>query len=139
MNNNSNQFLELKKEKGILKAIGSILIAIVASSHHWVHTLLIALGLTSLGTGLLSLPPWIKIGFMLISLFISFLMLRVAKRKWNHHRSVSWVYLISSILSIIIVLTSLFQVFTSNNPNQQNKDQKVEHQQHHNNKSNDNK
>jgi hypothetical protein len=134
--NNSSQELEQKKEKGILKAIGSILIAIVASSHHWLHTLLIALGLTSLGTGLLSLPPWIKIGFMLFSLFISILMLRVAKRKWNHHRSVSWVYLISSILSIIIVLTSLLQVFTSNDPNQQNNDKQAEHQQHHNNKSN---
>jgi hypothetical protein len=133
MNNNSNQLLEQKEEKGILKAIGSILIAIVASSHHWLHTLLIALGLTSLGTGLLSLPPWIKIGFMLFSFFISIMMLRVAKRKWNHHRSVSWVYLISSILSIIIVLASMLQVFTNNNPSQQNHDQQVEHQQHHNN------
>jgi hypothetical protein len=133
--NNSSQELEPKKE-GILKAIGSILIAIVASSHHWLHTLLIALGLTSLGTGLLSLPTWIKMGFMLFSLLISVLMLRVAKRKWNHHRSVSWVYLISSILSIIIVLTSLLQVFTSNDPNQQNNDKQAEHQQHHNNKSN---
>jgi hypothetical protein len=71
------QLEEPKKEKGILKAIGSVLIAIFASSHHWVHTLLIALGLTSLGTGLFSLSPWVKIVFMLISLVISVLMLRV--------------------------------------------------------------
>jgi thiol:disulfide interchange protein len=121
---------EPKKEKGILKAIGSVLIAIFASSHHWVHTLLIALGLTSLGTGLFSLSPWIKIVFMFISLLISVLMIRVAIRKWNHHRSVSWVYLISSILSIIIVLSALPQTFAGSNPGQQNNDQSV-HQQHH--------
>lgn len=27
-----------RKDRGILKGIGSILLAIVASSHHWVHT-----------------------------------------------------------------------------------------------------
>jgi energy-coupling factor transporter transmembrane protein EcfT len=124
------QLQEPKKEKGILKAIGSVLIAIFASSHHWVHTLLIALGLTSLGTGLFSLSPWVKIVFMLISLVISVLMLRVAKRKWNHHRSVSWVYLISSILSIIIVLSALPQTIASNNSDQQNINPNV-HQQHH--------
>lgn len=119
-----------KKEKGILKAIGSILVAIVASSHHWVHTLLIALGLTSLGTGLFSLSPWVKIVFMAISLIISILMIRVAVRKWNHHRSVSWVYIISSILSIIIVVSALPQAFAANNPSQQNNQTSI-HQQHH--------
>ncbi|PLR82185.1 hypothetical protein CVD25_08765 [Bacillus canaveralius] len=121
---------QLKKGRGILKAIGSILVAILASSHHWVHTLLIALGLTTLGTGLLSLSPWVKIVFMLLSLVISVWMIRGALRKWNHHRSVSWVYLISSILSIIIVLTALPQIFDDSNPIQQNEEQQ-EHQQHH--------
>jgi uncharacterized membrane protein YqjE len=126
-----NQSRQPKKKKGILKAIGSILIAIFASSHHWLHTLLIALGLTSFGSGLLALSPWMKIVLMLISLLISGLMIRVAIRKWDHHRSVSWVYLISSILSIIIVLSSLFQVITVNNPSQQD-NQQLEHKQHHN-------
>jgi hypothetical protein len=123
--------MECKKEKGILKAIGSILFAIFASSHHWLHTLLIALGLTTLGTGLLSLSPWMKIAFMLISLIISILMIRVAMRKWKHHRSVSWVYLISSLLSIIIVVTALFQVAFNDNPRLSN-NQHFNHQQHHN-------
>ncbi|RSK52366.1 hypothetical protein [Bacillus canaveralius] len=121
---------QLKKERGILKAIGSILIAILASSHHWVHTLLIALGLTTLGTGLFSLSPWVKIVFMLLSLVISVWMIRGALRKWNHHRSVSWVYLISTILSIIIVLTALPQIFDDSNPVQQN-EQQQDHEQHH--------
>lgn len=130
LDSSDNPSIQLKKEKGILKAMGSIFIAILASSHHWVHTLLIALGLTSLGTGLFSLSPWIKIVFMLISLLISVWMIRVALRKWNHHRSVSWVYLISSILSIIIVLTALPQVIADSNTIQQNIQQR-DHQQHH--------
>ncbi|XJZ28051.1 hypothetical protein ACF5W4_04425 [Bacillota bacterium Lsc_1132] len=120
-----------KKEKGILKAIGSVLLAIVASSHHWVHTLLIALGLTTLGTGLLSLSPGVKLGFMLVSLIVSVWMIRVAIRKWHHHRSVSWVYFVSSIFSIIIVLTALPQVLAENNPSPQ-PIQQPDHQQHHN-------
>ena len=119
-----------KKEKGILKAIGSVLLAIVASSHHWVHTLLIALGLTTLGSGLLSLSPGVKLGFMLVSLLVSVWMIRVALRKWHHHRSVAWVYLISSIVSIVIVLTALPQVIAGNNPNQPPV-QQTDHQQHH--------
>ncbi|MGG5253418.1 hypothetical protein ACQYAD_07960 [Neobacillus sp. SM06] len=120
-----------KKEKGILKAIGSILLAIVASSHHWVHTLLIALGLTTLGTGLLSLSPWVKLSFMLVSLLVSVWMIRVAIRKWHHHRPVAWVYLISSILSIVIVLTALPQVMAGNNSPSQPQIQQTDHQQHH--------
>lgn len=130
MDTKSNQLQKSKKEKGILSAIGSILVAIFASSHHWLHTLLIAMGLTTLGTGLLTLSPWVKLLVMLISLVISGLMIRASVQKWNHHRSVSWVYLISSIISIIIVLSALFQAISSNNLFPQN-DQQVDHQQHH--------
>lgn len=89
---------DVKKNRGIIKAIGSVLFAIIASSHHWVHTLLIALGLTTLSSGLLSLSPSTKIIFLLVSLVISAWFIRVAKRKWSYDRPAAWVYLISSRL-----------------------------------------
>ena len=62
----SEAFQERKKGKGIIKATGSVLLAIIASSHHWVHTLLLALGLTTLSSSLLSFSPTTKIIFLLI-------------------------------------------------------------------------
>ncbi|WP_270578541.1 hypothetical protein [Caldibacillus thermoamylovorans] len=96
-----------KKERAILKATGSVLLAIIASSHHWLHTLLIALGLTTLGAGLFTMPPLIKILFMLLSLVLSGWFLIVAKRKWPINRPAAWVYLLSSIISIIFVLSAI--------------------------------
>jgi hypothetical protein len=69
-----------KRDKPLLKAIGSIVLAVIASSHHWLHTLLIALGLTSLGAGLISLSPFVKVMFLLFSLAVSLLFLRVSKK-----------------------------------------------------------
>ena len=115
--------------EGILKGIGSILLAIVASSHHWVHTLLIALGLTTLGTGLLSISPTTKLIFMLISLVVSIWMIFVALKKWNHNRPAAWVYLISSIISIILVATAIPKIYVDNN--QLSPQQEPQHQIHH--------
>lgn len=98
-----------KNGKTVLKAVGSVVLAVIASSHHWLHTLLIALGLTSLGAGLFSLSPSIKIILLLISIVVSLLFLRVSVRKWTVDRPAAWVYLISSIISIILVATSLPQ------------------------------
>jgi len=118
-----------RTRKTLIKAVGSVLIAVVASSHHWLHTLLIAFGLTSLGAGLFSLSPFVKIIFLLISFVISLWFIRIAKRKWRRDRASAWVYLISSIISIALVVTSLPQLSVSlNQPNQQQQDQ---HQQHH--------
>ena len=84
--NKSEAVQNRKKDKGIIKAIGSVLFAIVASSHHWVHTLLIALGLTTLSSSLLSLSPPVKIVFLLVSLVFSAWFIRVAKRKLSYDR-----------------------------------------------------
>lgn len=67
-----------KNGKTVLKATGSVVLAVIASSHHWLHKLLIALGLTSLGAGLFSLSPSIKIILLLISIVVSLWFLRVS-------------------------------------------------------------
>lgn len=134
-----------KKERTFLKAAGSVLFAIVASSHHWIHTLLIALGLTTLGTSLLAMPPFIRLLFLLISLALSIWFLRVTKKKWSKDRPAAWVYLISSIISIILVITAIPDTITSLNqpdPVQQQDqqqpiedpqlDEQQEHEGHHN-------
>ncbi|WP_394237607.1 hypothetical protein [Niallia oryzisoli] len=126
-----------KKEKTFLKAVSSVLFAIIASSHHWLHTLLIALGLTTLGTSLLALPPSIRLVFLLVSLALSLWFIRVAKRKWSKDRPAAWVYLISSIISIILVFTAIPDTITGlNQPVKQQQNQQQEqnqdHQQHHN-------
>ena len=125
--NKSEAVQDRKKDKGIIKAIGSVLFAIIASSHHWVHTLLIALGLTTLSSGLLSLSPSTKIIFLLVSLVISAWFIRVAKRKWSNDRPAAWVYLISSIISIILVITSLPQAISAVIPPSQQQQQKDIH------------
>jgi len=124
--NKNEAVQERKKDKGIIKAIGSVLFAVIASSHHWVHTLLIALGLTTLSSSLLSLSPPIKIIFLLVSLVFSAWFIRVAKHKWSNDRPAAWVYLISSIISIVMVMTALPQaisdVFPPSQQQQQEKD-----------------
>lgn len=77
---------ERKKGKGIIKGIGSVLLAVIASSHHWIHTLLLALGLTTLSSSLLSLSPLTKIIFLLVSLVVSAWFIHIAKRKWSYDR-----------------------------------------------------
>ena len=110
-----------KKDKSIFKAIGSVLFAIIASSHHWLHTLLIALGLSTLSTGLFSLSPSIKFAFLLLSIIFSLGFILLAKRKWSYDRPSAWVYLISSLISIVLVVTALPQTFKALNqlPQQQ--------------------
>lgn len=108
-----NHHLSPKKDRAILKATGSVLFAIFASSHHWLHTLLIALGLTTLGAGLFTMPPLIKLLFLLLSLILSGWFIFIAKRKWSINRPAAWVYLISSIISIILVLTAIPDTFNS--------------------------
>ena len=124
-----------KKERSLLKAVGSVLFAIIASSHHWLHTLLIALGLTTLGTGLLSLPPSISLVFLIISLIFSVWFLRVAKLKWSRNRPAAWIYLISSLISIILVITAIpdtiTSVYTPDPVKQQEKQQNTEQQHNH--------
>jgi energy-coupling factor transporter transmembrane protein EcfT len=124
-----------KKERPLLKAVGSVLFAIIASSHHWLHTLLIALGLTTLGTGLLSLPPSISLVFLIISLILSVWFIRVAKLKWSRNRPAAWVYLISSLISIILVITAIpdtiISVYTPDPVKQQEKQQNTEQQHNH--------
>lgn len=112
MNKNDNRPNE-KKVRTIFKAIGSVLFAIIASSHHWLHTLLIAVGLTTLGAGLLAMPPSLKALFLLVSLVLSAWYIRVARRKWHHDRPAAWVYLVSSIISIVLVITAIPQAITS--------------------------
>lgn len=118
-----------KKDKPILKSIGSIALAVVASSHHWLHTLLIAMGLTSLGAGLISLSPSVKGVFLLFSLAVSLMFLKVSRKKWNRDRGAAWVYLVSSIISIILVTTALPQTIADfyQSPQEQ---QQQEHDQH---------
>ncbi|MDQ0232409.1 hypothetical protein [Metabacillus malikii] len=124
-----------KKERPLLKAVGSVLFAIIASSHHWLHTLLIALGLTTIGTGLLSLPPSISLVFLIISLILSVWFIRVAKLKWSRNRPAAWVYLISSLISIILVITAIpdtiTSVYTPDPVKQQEKQQNTEQQHNH--------
>ena len=69
---------ERKTSKGIIKGIGSVLLAVIASSHHWVHTLLLALGLTTLSSSLISLSPPTKVIFLI---FVVGLIPRCLQRK----------------------------------------------------------
>lgn len=108
MNENNNDTSK-KNEKTILKATGSVLFAIIASSHHWVHTLLVTIGLTSLGTGLLALSPALKSVFLMVSLIFSVWFIIVSRRKWISDRPAAIVYLISSLISIILVVTAIPQ------------------------------
>lgn len=121
-----------KKDRPVLKAIGSVLFALAASSHHWVHSLLIALGLTTLGAGLLSLPPTVRMIFLFVSLLLSAWFLVVAKRKWNKDRPAAWVYLVSSLLSIVLIATSIPQTVSGimERPQQQI-DRQQNHSEHH--------
>lgn len=119
-----------KKDRTILKGIGSVLLAVVASSHHWLHTLLIALGLTSLGAGFLQVSPPAKMVFLFISLIVSLWFLAVAKRRWKVDRPSAWVYLISSIISIVLVATAIPQT-VNDIIKQQEQKQQQEHIQHH--------
>lgn len=119
-----------KKGKTLIKAVSSVLLAVIASSHHWLHTLLIALGLTSLGAGLLSLPPLARIMIMIISIAVSLWFLNVCKRKWRTDRPAAWVYLISSIVSIILVMTSVPQTIADFNPETVQQEQQ-DHSEHH--------
>ncbi|TLS49993.1 hypothetical protein FE782_21890 [Paenibacillus antri] len=116
----------------LLKGAGSVAFAIVASSHHWLHTLLVALGLTTLGAGLFSLSPQVKMIFLAVSLVVSLWFLRVTKRKWRRNRPAAIVYLISSLISIVLVLTALPQTISDFT---QVPDQKVideaDHENHH--------
>lgn len=122
-----------KKGRTLLKAISSVLFAIIASSHHWLHSLLIALGLTSLGAGLLAFPPTIKLGFLLVSLALSAWFINVAKRKWSRDRPAAWIYLISSLISIALVILAIPDAITSlNQPVQQEQQPQQQHdEQHH--------
>lgn len=128
MTNHSNA----KKERPLLKAVGSVLFAIIASSHHWLHTLLVALGLTTLGTGLLALPPTLKLVFLLVSLAFSIWFIRVAKHKWARNRPAAWVYLISSLISIILVFTAIPNTITSLNQPVQQQEPQQQHEDHNN-------
>lgn len=122
--------IQEKKGKTLIKAVSSVLLAVIASSHHWLHTLLIALGLTSLGAGLLSLPPFARIMIMIISIAVSLWFLNVCKRKWRTDRPAAWVYLISSIVSIILVMTSVPQTIADFNPETVQQEQQ-NHSEHH--------
>jgi len=110
---NKNNTTDKKSEKTILKATGSVLFAIIASAHHWLHTLLIALGLTTLGAGLLALPPALKAIFLLVSLIFSVWFIIVSRRKWISDRPAALVYLISSIISIVLVTAAVPKTITS--------------------------
>lgn len=124
---------ERKKGKGIIKGIGSVLLAVIASSHHWVHTLLLALGLTTLSSSLLSLSPPTKIIFLLVSLVVSAWFIHISKRKWSYDRPSAWVYLISSIISIVLVITALPQAISDVLPPSQAQQQQPpqDHNLHH--------
>lgn len=120
-----------KRDKTLLKAVGSVVLAVIASSHHWLHTLLIALGLTSLGAGLISLSPSIKVIFLLVSLVVSLWFLKVSKRKWRLDRAAAWVYLVSSIISIILVITALPQTIADFKQEPQEQEQQQNHDHDH--------
>lgn len=118
----------------ILKTTGSVLLAVIASSHHWLHTLFIALGLTTLGTELFSVSPWVKIFFLLLSILVSVRFLQVSKRRWTQNRPVAAVYLVSSIISIILVLSAIPQTISDFNQlsvTQQGEQEQVDHERHH--------
>lgn len=115
------------KSKSIFKAIGSVLFAIIASSHHWLHTLLIALGLSTLSTGLFSLSPSIKFAFLILSVIFSLGFILLAKRKWSYDRPSAWVYLISSLISIVLVVTALPQTFKALNQQPQQQQEDIHH------------
>lgn len=71
---------------------------------------------------------------MAISLMISIWMIWSAIRKWNHHRSTAWIYLVSSIISIVIVATALVQTVVEINqtPGQEpGQEIPMDHSQHH--------
>lgn len=130
---NNNHHSTPKKERALLKAIPSVLLAIIASSHHWLHTLLITLGLTTLGAGFLAMPPIIKLAFLLISLAFSLWYIFVAKRNWSRNRPAAWVYIISSIISIIIVFTAIPDTIASlKQPDnvEQPTEQPIDHEKH---------
>ncbi|MCL6444449.1 MAG: hypothetical protein K6T83_13525 [Alicyclobacillus sp.] len=112
-------------EKAIGSSIGSILIAIVTSSHHWVHMLLIALGLGAVGAGLFTMPIPIRIGLLVVSVVVSIGMLFVAWRKRTNNKAVAWVYFISSVVSLVIIATSVPTLVQSAAPSV--------HQEHHHN------
>lgn len=120
-----------KKERAVLKSIGSVLFAIFASAHHWLHTLLIALGLTSLGAGLFSFSPIVKMMFLLASLLLSVWFIVVAKRKWRKARPAAWVYLVSSVISIVLVATALPQAIGGFADDPSQLDQQEDHLEHH--------
>lgn len=82
---------------------------IIPSSHHWVHTFLLALGLTTLSSSLLSFSPPVKIVFLMVFLVVSTWFIYIAKRKWSYDRPAAWVYLISSIILTVLVITALLQ------------------------------
>ncbi|WP_400246539.1 hypothetical protein AB3U99_06665 [Niallia sp. JL1B1071] len=113
----------INKKSTLLKAVGSILFAIVASSHHWLHTLIIALGLTTLGAGLVALPPSIRLLLLLASFVFSVWFLIVAKRKWTKDRTTAIVYIVSSLISIILVITAIPDSISS----MKQQEQQVEH------------
>ena len=115
------------KSKSIFKAIGSVLFAIIASSHHWLHTLLIALGLSTLSTGLFSLSPSIKFAFLILSVIFSLGFILLAKRKWSYDRPSAWAYLISSLISIVLVVTALPQTFKALNQQPQQQQEDIHH------------
>ncbi len=129
--NKSEAVRDEKKDRGIIKGIGSVIFAIIASSHHWVHTLLVALGLTTLSTSLVSLSPPTKLIFLVVSLLVSAWFIRVAKRRWSYDRPSAWVYLISSIISIVLVITALPQTISALTPpsqQQQNQQEDIHHE-----------
>lgn len=120
-----------KKNRTLLKAGTSILFAIIASSHHWLHTLLIALGLTTLGASLLALSPIMRLLLLFVSFIFSLSFLLVAQRKWTKGRPAAFVYLISSLLSLILVISAIPDTLASvKQPPQQNLQQDHDHDEH---------
>lgn len=98
-----------KKDKTLLKGIGSVLFALIASGHHWIHTLLIALGFTALGSSILLISPTTRLIFLFVSLLVSLWFIVLSKRKWKVNRPSALVYLGSSIISIALVLIAIPQ------------------------------
>lgn len=131
--NKDHNYSQPKKERTLLKAIGSVIFAIIASSHHWLHTLLVALGLTTLGAGIFALPPTIKLIFLLVSLILSVWFIMVARRKWSRDRPAAWVYLISSLISIILVITAIPGTVSGLNQPVQQEQPQQQHGHDHNN------
>lgn len=111
--------------KDFWRSVGSILIAIVASSHHWLHMLLLTLGLGVLGVGITTMPLTLRIVLVVFSFVVSIGMLFVAWRKRIHNKVVAWVYFFSSVLSLVILATSLPVLVQTNTP------APSAHEQHH--------